>query len=66
MYTMGTREYMAPEAWQGIIAPSGDIHCLGVMLYKMLTGRYPYLYEGSDPQGVSRLLARQSLLRNRL
>ncbi len=54
-YTLGTREYMAPEAWQGIVAPSGDMHCLGVMLYKMLTGHYPYLYEGpeSDSQGVS-------------
>jgi len=34
----GTPEYMAPEFWNGIYGPEGDIFSCGVVLYVCLTG----------------------------
>lgn len=43
---VGTPAYMAPEmASEGIVTPSVDIYALGVTLYQMLTGRYPFAGE---------------------
>ncbi len=38
---VGTIAYMAPERMSGVAAPSNDIFSLGVILYQMLTGRFP-------------------------
>src|SRR6266581_8535373 len=38
---LGTIAYMAPERMSGVAAPSNDIFSLGVILYQMLTGRFP-------------------------
>jgi len=35
----GTAEYMAPEFWEGIYGPEGDVWSCGVVLYVMLTGK---------------------------
>jgi calcium-dependent protein kinase len=34
----GTAEYMAPEFWDGIYGPEGDVWSCGVVLFVMLTG----------------------------
>eukprot|EP00427_Karlodinium_veneficum_P036973 CAMPEP_0169277618 /NCGR_PEP_ID=MMETSP1016-20121227/53806_1 /TAXON_ID=342587 /ORGANISM="Karlodinium micrum, Strain CCMP2283" /LENGTH=86 /DNA_ID=CAMNT_0009365161 /DNA_START=15 /DNA_END=272 /DNA_ORIENTATION=+ len=34
----GTLVYMAPEVWDGIYGPEGDVWSCGVVLYVMLTG----------------------------
>jgi serine/threonine-protein kinase len=48
---IGTPTYMAPEmADQGIVSPSIDIYALGVTIYEMLTGQYPYV--GDTPLRV--------------
>jgi tRNA A-37 threonylcarbamoyl transferase component Bud32 len=48
---VGTPTYMAPEmADQGIVSPSIDIYALGVTIYEMLTGQYPYV--GDTPLRV--------------
>jgi serine/threonine protein kinase len=48
---VGTPAYMAPEmASEGIVTPSVDIYALGVTLYQMLTGRYPF--SGDTPLRV--------------
>jgi len=39
---VGTAEYMAPEAEQGLVSTSGDIYALGCTLYEMTTGRMPF------------------------
>lgn len=40
-HEIGTAAYMAPERLKGIAAPSNDIFSLGVILYRMLTGKTP-------------------------
>lgn len=48
---VGTPAYMAPEmANQGIVTPSIDIYALGITIYEMLTGQFPY--SGDTPLRV--------------
>jgi len=40
--TLGTPQYMAPEHWMtGKIDERADMYALGIMLYRMLTGKVP-------------------------
>jgi serine/threonine-protein kinase len=41
---VGTPQYMAPELFSGSLAsPSTDVYALGVCLFRMLTGRLPFI-----------------------
>ena len=42
IYTVGTPYYMAPEMIEGISCPQSDIWSVGVLVYLMLTGKYPF------------------------
>lgn len=39
---MGTDQYIAPEAYLGYYSPASDVFAVGVVLYKLLTGNFPY------------------------
>jgi serine/threonine protein kinase len=55
---MGTAVFMAPERYQGIVAPSNDIYSLGIILYLMLTGHFPGDMPISLPQPLEQVIAR--------
>src|SRR5579872_2498992 len=38
----GNAAYIAPEQVVGILSPASDIYALGVLLFRLLTGRLPY------------------------
>mmetsp|Transcript_7411 Transcript_7411/g.16296 ORF Transcript_7411/g.16296 Transcript_7411/m.16296 type:complete len:347 (-) Transcript_7411:168-1208(-) len=38
---LGTDGYIAPEAYGGEYSPASDIYCVGVIMYKMLTRKFP-------------------------
>ncbi|XP_062513803.1 uncharacterized protein LOC134189521 isoform X2 [Corticium candelabrum] len=40
--SVGTRPYMAPEIFQGIVSTKGDIYGLGMILFELATGLPPY------------------------
>lgn len=44
----GNAAYMAPEQSLGILSPACDIYALGVLLFRLLTGRLPYDGESSE------------------
>ncbi len=55
---IGTAVFMAPERFQGIVAPSNDIYSLGIILYLMLTGQFPGDMPISLPQPLEQVIAR--------
>lgn len=47
--TMGTPEYMPPEQFDGAPADQrSDVYALGMVMYKMITGRLPYSSDRID------------------
>jgi len=39
---VGTDQYIAPEAYGGKYTPAADIFAVGVIAYRLLTGRFPF------------------------
>ncbi|MEI8256629.1 MAG: serine/threonine-protein kinase, partial [Deltaproteobacteria bacterium] len=53
-FLVGTPAYMAPEQVQGVMALDGraDLYALGVIAYRMFTGKRPW--SGPSPEAVAR------------
>eukprot|EP00928_Gymnodinium_smaydae_P048511 TRINITY_DN3243_c0_g1_i1.p1 TRINITY_DN3243_c0_g1~~TRINITY_DN3243_c0_g1_i1.p1 ORF type:complete len:365 (-),score=81.10 TRINITY_DN3243_c0_g1_i1:279-1373(-) len=45
---LGTDGYIAPEAYGGDYSPASDIYCVGVIMYKLLTRKFPFRPEIFD------------------
>lgn len=39
---LGTDQYIAPEAYQGIYSPASDMFAIGVLAYRLLSGSFPF------------------------
>jgi serine/threonine protein kinase len=49
--SVGTYNYMSPELYEGDkIEKSADFWALGVIFFKLITGEYPFIINGSDDQ----------------
>lgn len=48
--TVGTPRYMAPEQVQGHASKASDVYSLGIILFRIITGRFPYQGSSSEIQ----------------
>jgi formylglycine-generating enzyme required for sulfatase activity len=61
---MGTLAYASPEHVEGIpekIDPRSDVYSLGVILYQMLTGQFPYEVVGNMRDVLNRIMTAEPM-----
>jgi serine/threonine protein kinase/tetratricopeptide (TPR) repeat protein len=62
-FRMMTLDYASPEQMRGgRIGYAADVYSLGVLLYKLLTGKRPYLLDGKSPYEIVRTICEEEPL----
>jgi len=61
----GTFGYMAPEFWNGVYGPEGDVWSCGIVLFVMLTGE-DFLTDEISPENLRRETMMRAPLKKRL
>merc|ERR1719394_1535282 len=51
----GTPMTMAPEVWRGNFGPKCDVFSLGVVLYSVLSGSFPFMATSMNPEAWVKL-----------
>lgn len=67
-HVLGTDQYIAPETYAGYSTPSSDVWAVGVIMYTILTGCFPFHYALFDDQPGENYVghARMDQIRRRL
>jgi serine/threonine protein kinase len=65
---LGTDQYIAQESYDGTYSPSSDIFALGVIMYKLATGTFPFREEIFDDGPGQNVVGNPKMkqIRNRL
>jgi len=65
---LGTDQYIAQESYDGTYSPSSDIFALGVIMYKLATGKFPFKDEIFDDEAGQNYVGHPKMtqIRNRL
>mmetsp|Transcript_71185 Transcript_71185/g.153499 ORF Transcript_71185/g.153499 Transcript_71185/m.153499 type:complete len:398 (+) Transcript_71185:130-1323(+) len=50
-HVTGTDQYISPEAYAGVYSPASDIFAVGVIGYRLLTGRFPFSERVFEDEG---------------
>jgi len=61
-HVMGTPQYLSPEAYAGQVRAEADVYALGVILYRMLSGQFPFPPKAGLQERLDRAYPRLALL----
>eukprot|EP00929_Paragymnodinium_shiwhaense_P055951 TRINITY_DN28007_c0_g1_i1.p1 TRINITY_DN28007_c0_g1~~TRINITY_DN28007_c0_g1_i1.p1 ORF type:complete len:485 (+),score=60.42 TRINITY_DN28007_c0_g1_i1:139-1593(+) len=60
---IGSDRYIAPEGYEGVVTPASDIYAAGVIMYKLLTNRFPLPRHFFDDQPGENIVGHPAMQR---